>query len=220
MSVSVCMCVCVCVCVCARVCVCVCEGNSTHGSACKCMCVVMTLAIAIIKVHAHSVQIWPAALVIWFLLCSSSWLKTLLTQFTSHTSGWLSTHAQISMNYILQVACAVIGMHSTVWVTICSMAMSQTHAEIGSRNAWLNQWKVKGQRYSKGCSQQSHWLRNTTDIQSLVSNAAKHNLDGGVRGQQMKISTANGHNTGQSLTLSTHTVLRICGSDSPWPIQL
>jgi len=139
----------------------------------------------------------------WFLLCSRSWLKTLLTQLTSHTSGWLSTHAQTSMKYILQVACAVIGMHSTVWVDLLYGHVPDP-CRIVSGHARLSQWKVKGQRYSKGCSQQSHWLRNTTDMWSLVSNAAKHDLDGEVRGQQMKISTANGHTASQSLTLGTH----------------
>ena len=95
------------------VCVCVCEGNCTHGSVCKCI-YVCSHDVSNSNCQSACTFLYksdPAALVIRFLLCSSSWLKTLLTQFTSHTSGWLSTHAQTS------------------WVTICSMAMSWTHAE-------------------------------------------------------------------------------------------
>ena len=44
----------------------------------------------------------------WFLLCSSSWLKTLLTQHTSHASRLRSTQTEIlnfPVNHILQVSC-------------------------------------------------------------------------------------------------------------------
>jgi len=86
-----------------------------------------------------------AVLAIQFLLCSSSGLKTLLTQFTSHASVWLSTHAQTSMKYILQVACAVMGMHSTVRVDLLN-----GHVPDPCRKGWChtgpNHWKVKGQK--------------------------------------------------------------------------
>ena len=153
---------CVCVCVCVWLCVCVCEGNSTHGSVCKCI-YVCSHDVSNSNYQSACTFLYkydPAALVIRFLLCSSSWLKALLTQFTSHTSGWLSTHAQTSMKYIPQVACAVIGMHSMVWVDLLNGHVPDP-CRIGSRHAGLSQWKVKDQRYSKGCSQQSHQLRNT-----------------------------------------------------------
>ena len=44
----------------------------------------------------------------WFLLCSSSWLKTLFAQRTSHASSPHSTQTEISnfpVNHILQVSC-------------------------------------------------------------------------------------------------------------------
>jgi len=57
----------------------------------------------------------------WFLVCSNSWLKTLLTQFTSPTSSSLSTQTEIWIfplityfRYHVTEYCAVIGMHSIV----------------------------------------------------------------------------------------------------------
>jgi len=57
-----------------------------------------------------------------FLLCSSSWIKTLLAQFTSHASSLLSTQTEILIfplityfRYHVTEYCAVIGTHSMVW---------------------------------------------------------------------------------------------------------
>ena len=41
----------------------------------------------------------------WFLLCSSSWLKTLFAQHTSHASSSHSTQTDFPVNHILQVSC-------------------------------------------------------------------------------------------------------------------
>ena len=58
-----------------------------------------------------------------FLLCCSSWLKTLLAQCTSHASSSLSTqteiwifqlHVSTYFRYHVTEYCAVIGTHSTV----------------------------------------------------------------------------------------------------------
>jgi len=55
----------------------------------------------------------------WFRWCSSSWLKTILAQFTSHASSSLSTQADFPLityfRYHVTEYCAVIGTHSTVW---------------------------------------------------------------------------------------------------------
>jgi len=50
-------------------------------------------------------------LAIWFLLCSSSWLKTLLAQCTSHASNSHSTQTEILNFPINQVSCS--------WILCC-----------------------------------------------------------------------------------------------------
>jgi len=63
----------------------------------------MSLAIAIAKVGLATLL----QLRFWFLLCSSSLGKMLLTHFTSHGSGLLSTHTQVWSFSKTPVACVL-----------------------------------------------------------------------------------------------------------------
>jgi len=157
----------------------------------------MTLVIAIAIAH---VQLWPAALTI-----SISTVFQLMIQDPSHSVHF--SHFRLTLH-----SCSnfheshTSGSMCCDWCALHGMGDNLLNGHvpdpcgIGSRHTGLKQWKVKVQRYSKGCSQQPHWLRNTTERQSVFSSIAEYDLGGGVKGQQMKRSTANGHTASQSLT--------------------